>query len=139
MKCFRLRCCVNNSFLVIHQGNQTLENNKTLALRARVSYRFLACLDPLMKHSNSLFTYNIIIEFIKHCESYRIFYKQTSVCAHDSGRFKTFILFSYFKNRKYNLSFVKYDIVQGDRVSKFKGGDSQQPNTPEGQGLMRWQ
>ena len=57
MKCFRLRCCVNNSFLVIHQGNQTLENNKTLALHARVSYRFLV-FHTLMKHSNSLFTYN---------------------------------------------------------------------------------
>ena len=50
MKCFHLRCCVNNSFLVIHQGNQTLENNKT--------YRFhtvFSCFDPLMKHSNSVF------------------------------------------------------------------------------------
>ena len=46
MKCFRLTCCVNNSFLVFHQGIQTLENNKTLALRARVSYRFLVFGSP---------------------------------------------------------------------------------------------
>ena len=30
----------------VHQGNQTLENNKTLALRARVSYRFLVFGSP---------------------------------------------------------------------------------------------
>ena len=49
----------------VSSGDQTLENNKTLALRARVSYRFLV-LDPLMKHSNSLFTYNI-----KHSQAER--------------------------------------------------------------------
>ena len=30
----------------VHQGNQTLENNKTLALRARVSLRFLVFGSP---------------------------------------------------------------------------------------------
>ena len=47
----------------VSSGDQTLENNKTLALRARVSYRYtvFSCLDPLMKHSNSLFTYNMNI------------------------------------------------------------------------------
>ena len=46
MKCFRLRCYVNNSFPRVSSGDQTLENNKTLALRARVSYSFLVFGSP---------------------------------------------------------------------------------------------
>ena len=58
MKCFRLRCCVNNSFLVFHQGTK---HSKTIkhSRFALVFHTVFSCLDPLMKHSNSLFTYNI--------------------------------------------------------------------------------
>jgi hypothetical protein len=44
----------------VSSGDQTLENNKTLALRARVSYRFLVFGSP-DETLNSLFTYNINI------------------------------------------------------------------------------
>ena len=58
MKCFRLRCCVNNSFLVFHQGTK---HSKTIkhSRFALVFHTVFSCLDPLMKHSNSLFTYNM--------------------------------------------------------------------------------
>ena len=58
MKCFRLRCYVNNSFLVFHQGTK---HSKTIkhSRFALVFHTVFSCLDPLMKHSNSLFTYNI--------------------------------------------------------------------------------
>ena len=58
MKCFRLRCCVNNSFLMFHQGTK---HSKTIkhSRFALVFHTVFSCLDPLMKHSNSLFTYNI--------------------------------------------------------------------------------
>ena len=58
MKCFRLRCCVNNSFLVFHQGTK---HSKTIkhSRFAFVFHTVFSCLDPLMKHSNSLFTYNM--------------------------------------------------------------------------------
>jgi hypothetical protein len=58
MKCFRLRCCVNNTFLVFHQGTK---HSKTIkhSRFALVFHTVFSCLDPLMKHSNSLFTYNI--------------------------------------------------------------------------------
>jgi hypothetical protein len=58
MKCFRLRCCVNNSFLVFHQGTK---HSKTIkhSRFALVFHTVFSCLDPLMKHSNSLFTYNL--------------------------------------------------------------------------------
>jgi hypothetical protein len=47
MKCFRLRCYVKQLVSrVSSAGDQTLENNKTLALRARVSYRFLVFGSP---------------------------------------------------------------------------------------------
>jgi hypothetical protein len=57
MKCFRLRCCVNNSFLVFHQGTK---HSKTIkhSRFALVFHTVFSRLDPLMKHSNSLFTYN---------------------------------------------------------------------------------
>ena len=60
MKCFRLRCYVNNSFLVFHQGTK---HSKTIkhSRFALVFHTVFSCLDPLMKHSNSLFTYNINI------------------------------------------------------------------------------
>ena len=60
MKCFRLRCYVNNSFLVFHQGTK---HSKTIkhSRFALVFHTVFSCLDPLMKHSNSLFTYNIHI------------------------------------------------------------------------------
>ena len=60
MKCFRLRCCVNNSFLVFHQGTK---HSKTIkhSRFALVFHTVFSCLDPLMKHSNSLFTYNVIM------------------------------------------------------------------------------
>ena len=59
MKCFRLRCYVNNSFLVFHQGTK---HSKTIkhSRFALVFHTVFSCLDPLMKHSNSLFTYNIL-------------------------------------------------------------------------------
>ena len=59
MKCFRLRCYVNNSFLVFHQGTK---HSKTIkhSRFALVFHTVFSCLDPLMKHSNSLFTYNIM-------------------------------------------------------------------------------
>ena len=67
MKCFRLRCYVNNSFLVFHQGTK---HSKTIkhSRFALVFHTVFSCLDPLMKHSNSLFTYNIpnIPREIKH-------------------------------------------------------------------------
>lgn len=47
--------CVSNSFVVFHQGIQTLKNNKTLNLSAPV----FSCLYTLMKQSNSLLTYNL--------------------------------------------------------------------------------
>ena len=58
MKCFRWRCYVNNSFLVFHQGTK---HSKTIkhSRFALVFHTVFSCLDPLMKHSNSLFTYNI--------------------------------------------------------------------------------
>ena len=58
MKCFRLRCYVNNSFLVFHQGTK---HSKTIkhSRFALVFHTVFSCLDPLMKHSNSLFTYNM--------------------------------------------------------------------------------
>jgi hypothetical protein len=58
MKCFRLRRCVNNSFLVFHQGTK---HSKTIkhSRFALVFHTVFSCLDPLMKHSNSLFTYNV--------------------------------------------------------------------------------
>ena len=58
MKCFRLRCYVNNSFLVFHQGTK---HSKTIkhSRFALVFHTVFSCLDLLMKHSNSLFTYNI--------------------------------------------------------------------------------
>ena len=58
MKCFRLRCYVNNSFLVFHQGTK---HSKTIkhSRFALVFHTVCSCLDPLMKHSNSLFTYNV--------------------------------------------------------------------------------
>ena len=58
MKCFRLRCYVNNSFLVFHQGTK---HSKTIkhSRFALVFHTVFSCLDPLMKHSNSLFTYNV--------------------------------------------------------------------------------
>ena len=58
MKCFRWRCCVNNSFLVFHQGTK---HSKTIkhSRFALVFHTVFSCLDPLMKHSNSLFTYNM--------------------------------------------------------------------------------
>jgi hypothetical protein len=58
MKCFRLRCYVNTSFLVFHQGTK---HSKTIkhSRFALVFHTVLSCLDPLMKHSNSLFTYNV--------------------------------------------------------------------------------
>jgi hypothetical protein len=58
MKCFRLRCYVNNSFLVFHQGTK---HSKTIkhSRFALVFHSVFSCLDPLMKHSNSLFTYNV--------------------------------------------------------------------------------
>ena len=60
MKCFRLRCYVNNSFLVFHQGTK---HSKTIkhSRFALVFHTVFSCLDPLMKHSNSLFTYNMNI------------------------------------------------------------------------------
>ena len=61
MTCFRLRCYVNNSFLVFHQGTK---HSKTIkhSRFALVFHTVFSCLDPLMKHSNSLFTYNILIK-----------------------------------------------------------------------------
>ena len=58
MKCFRWRCYVNNSFLVFHQGTK---HSKTIkhSRFALVFHTVFSCLDPLMKHSNSLFTYNM--------------------------------------------------------------------------------
>ena len=66
MKCFRLRCCVNNSFLVFHQGTK---HSKTIkhSRFALLFHTVFSCLDPLMKHSNSLFTYNI-----KHCHACQV-------------------------------------------------------------------
>jgi hypothetical protein len=58
MKCFRLRCYVNNSFLVFHQGTKHSKTIKHLRF-ALVFHTVFSCLDPLMKHSNSLFTYNV--------------------------------------------------------------------------------
>jgi hypothetical protein len=59
MKCFRLRCYVNNSFLVFHQGTK---HSKTIkhSRFALVFHTVFSCLDSLMKHSNSLFTYNFL-------------------------------------------------------------------------------
>ena len=63
MKCFRWRCYVNNSFLVFHQGTK---HSKTIkhSRFALVFHTVFSCLDPLMKHSNSLFTYNMNIIII---------------------------------------------------------------------------
>ena len=58
MKCFRLRCYVNNSFLVFHQGTKHSKTKKHSRF-ALVFHTVFSCLDPLMKHSNSLFTYNL--------------------------------------------------------------------------------
>ena len=58
MKCFRLRCYVNNSFLVFHQGTKHSKTIKHPRF-ALVFHTVFSCLDPLMKHSNSLFTYNV--------------------------------------------------------------------------------
>jgi hypothetical protein len=63
MKCFRLRCYVNNSFLVFHQGTKHWKTIKHSRF-ALVFHTVFSCLDPLMKHSNSLFTYNINNEFV---------------------------------------------------------------------------
>ena len=62
MKCFRWRCYVNNSFLVFHQGTK---HSKTIkhSRFAFVFHTVFSCLDPLMKHSNSLFTYNVNIAY----------------------------------------------------------------------------
>ena len=46
MKCFRLRLLFEQLVSRVSSGYQTLENNKTLALRARVSYRFLVFGSP---------------------------------------------------------------------------------------------
>ena len=64
MKCFRWRCYVNNSFLVFHQGTK---HSKTIkhSRFALVFHTVFSCLDPLMKHSNSLFTYNIKVPVIE--------------------------------------------------------------------------
>ena len=43
----------------VSSGDQTLENNKTLALRARVSYRFLVFGSPDETLKLVVFTYNI--------------------------------------------------------------------------------
>ena len=69
MKCFRLRCYVNNSFLVFHQGTK---HSKTIkhSRFALVFHTVFSCLDPLMKHSNSLFTYNIKIRAHENVEVY---------------------------------------------------------------------
>ena len=72
MKCFRLRCCVNNSFLVFHQGTK---HSKTIkhSRFALVFHTVFSCLDPLMKHSNSLFTYNILVvvdHFTRFAQAY---------------------------------------------------------------------
>ena len=69
MKCSRLRCCVNNSFLVFPQGNQTLENNQTPALHTRVSYRFLVfgSLDETLKlivYINVIIDYHACVEYL---------------------------------------------------------------------------
>ena len=47
MKCFRLRCYVNNSFLVFHQGTK---HSKTIkhSRFALVFHTVFSCLDPLM-------------------------------------------------------------------------------------------
>ena len=73
MKCFRLRCYVNNSFLVFHQGTK---HSKTIkhSRFALVFHTVFSCLDPLMKHSNSLFTYNV--SYYIHAFS-RAFYRTT--------------------------------------------------------------
>ena len=77
MKCFRLRCYVNNSFLVFHQGTK---HSKTIkhSRFALVFHTVFSCLDPLMKHSNSLFTYNIkVVKISKNNNStIRIFITQ---------------------------------------------------------------
>jgi hypothetical protein len=61
MKCFRLRCYVNNSFLVFHQGTKRSKTIKHSRF-ALVFHTVFSCLDPLMKHSNSLFTYNMQVQ-----------------------------------------------------------------------------
>ena len=69
MKCFRLRCCVNNSFLVFHQGTK---HSKTIK-HSRFALAFhtvFSCLDPLMKHSNSLFTYNFKVDKVENEQSF---------------------------------------------------------------------
>jgi hypothetical protein len=68
MKCFRLRCYVNNSFIVFHQGTK---HSKTIkhSRFALVFHTVFSCLGPLMKHSNSLFTYNLKNSLIIHEEN----------------------------------------------------------------------
>ena len=74
MKCFRLRCYVNNSFLVFHQGTK---HSKTIkhSRFALVFHTVFSCLDPLMKHSNSLFTYNI-----KYFHLFTVNYSRFPIC-----------------------------------------------------------
>ena len=48
MKCFRQRCCVTR-FSCFIRGSKHSKTTRTV----------FSCLDPLMKHSNSLFTYNV--------------------------------------------------------------------------------
>ena len=69
MKCFRWRCYVNNSFLVFHQGTK---HSKTIkhSRFALVFHTVFSCLDPLMKHSNSLFTYNVNTACLKRQQAY---------------------------------------------------------------------
>jgi hypothetical protein len=50
---------VNNSFLVFHQGTKYSKTIKHSRFALVFHTAVFSCLDPLMKHANSLFTYNM--------------------------------------------------------------------------------